>query len=216
MQVTVSLLEKWFAEFNAKYFKGELPMPILAVGNSRTRRGTMSWRIRKKWFTKTKGDYKIRISNFFDVEEYDFKNVLLHEMIHLYIVSKGIKDSSPHGVVFHEIMRQINADGWKINVSEKMGNKVAVMHRKDVRWRVVMAIITTDGKYLLSVVNPRYVKLIGSVINRSPNVQSCSWYISQDDYFSSFPMVRSPKGRIVSKDIFCRFTKDMQSYSMGS
>ncbi|MCD8297112.1 MAG: SprT-like domain-containing protein [Prevotella sp.] len=212
MQVNVGLLETWFAEFNAKYFNGELPVPAFAVGNSRTRRGTMSWRIRKKWFSKTRGDYKIRISNYFNVEEYDFKNVLLHEMIHLHIVSKGIKDSSPHGVVFHEVMRRINADGWKINVSEKMSGKVEVARRMDVRWRVIMAVATTDGKYMLSVVNPRYVRLIDSVIKRSPNVQSCSWYISQDNYFSSFPVVRSPKGRIVSEDIFCRFTKEMQTF----
>ncbi len=212
MQVNVRLLETWFAEFNVRYFNSELPVPAFAVGNSRTRRGTLSWRIHRKWFSKTSGDFKIRISNYFDVEEDDFKNVLLHEMIHLHIVSKGINDTSPHGVVFHEMMRRINADGWKIRVSEKFGNKVEVAHRKDVRWRVIMATVTTDGKYLLSVVNPRYVRFIDSVMKRSPNVQSCSWYISQDDYFASFPMVRSPKGRIVPKDVFCRLTSEMQPF----
>lgn len=210
MQVDVGLLETWFAQFNAKYFNGELPVPVLAVGNSRTRRGTMSWRIRRKWFSKSIGDYKIRISNYFDVEENDFKSVLLHEMIHLYIVSKGIKDTSSHGAVFHSLMRKINADGWKIRVSEKLSGKLEVAHKKKPLPRIIMAVITTDRKYLLSVVNPKYVRLIDNVMKRSPNVQSCSWFVSQDDYFSSFPVVRSPKGRIVPHDIFLRFTNEMQ------
>ena len=99
MRVDASLLESWFALFNVRYFEGALPEPAFAVGRSRTRLGSLTWRYKYKLFSRRPCSYVIRVSNYYDLDELQFKSVLLHEMIHLHIVSRRLKDSSPHGKV---------------------------------------------------------------------------------------------------------------------
>ncbi len=212
MQVNVRNLEAWFAEFNANYFGNELPTPVFSVGNSRTRLGSLSWETHRRLFSKTVSNYTMRISNYFNVTEFDFKNVLLHEMIHLYIVSKGIKDTSPHGMVFCKMMRKINAFGWKITVSERMNSRFEVADRYIQRTRLVMAVVTNDGKHLLSVVNPSYVRRINVALKTSPNIKSCTWFITDNAFFATYPVVRTPKGRIVSELIFNQLVNQMKPF----
>ena len=69
MQVDTDTLAAWFALFNQKYFDGRLPMPILAVGKSRTRLGSLTWRYRRRLLSKLPCAYTIRISNYYDVNE---------------------------------------------------------------------------------------------------------------------------------------------------
>jgi len=210
MQVTPQNLREWFAVFNQRYFEGKLSEPKFAVGKSRTRLGSLSWKTHRKLLFGVKCDYTIRLSNYYDVEERDFKNVLLHEMIHLYIESQYVKDTSSHGVVFRRMMRTINEDGWNITVSGKVdGEKRAEsVHKK--RSRVVLAVTTTSGKCLLSVVNPHYVHKINTAMRTARDIKSYSWHVSADDYFSSFTVVRSPKGRIVSSEVFAEKVSSMQ------
>ncbi|MCD8210691.1 MAG: SprT-like domain-containing protein [Prevotella sp.] len=202
MQVDVETLKLWFEDFNKRYFSEELPLPNFATGKSRTRLGSLSWRVNSRLFFKSTRDYTLRVSNFYDMKEKDFKNVLLHEMIHLYIVSKGIKDSSPHGERFISTMRRINSYGWNVQVSTKIGNDVKKVRINKMGLRVVLAAITKEDKHLLSVVNPRYVRKVDTILRRSHNVRTFSWYLSENEYFENFPLVRTPRGRIVKKNIY--------------
>ena len=161
-------------------------------------------------FLKQPGEYVIRISNYYDADEVTFKSVLLHEMIHLYVVSARLKDTSPHGVIFRREMRRINADGWHIGVSAKVGGlKTAGDMKADKRQRIVLAVVMNNGKCLLSVVGRNYVRLVDSAVRRSPDVKSHGWYVSSDDYFAAFPTVRTPKGRVVTHETFERITSSM-------
>lgn len=210
MQVNVELLKEWFADFNVRYFGGSLPVPAFAVGRSRTQLGCMSCKVRRKMFSKSYTDYTIRLSNYYDADERHFKNVLLHEMIHLCITSRRIKDTSPHGEVFRWMMCTINADGWNISVSTKMDAVQWSAGRARKRMRVVLAVTMTDGRCLLSVVSPRYVPAIDRVMSRAQGVVRYEWYMSDDDYFSTFPVVRTPRGRIVGKDVFAELIVKMK------
>lgn len=210
MQVTLQQLREWFAVFNQRYFEGKLIEPRFAVGKSRTRLGSLSWKVHRKLLFGVKCDYTIRLSNYYDVEECDFKNVLLHEMIHLYIEAQHVKDTSSHGVVFRRMMRIINEDGWNITVSGRIDNEKRAESVRKKRSRVVLAVTTTSGKCLLSVVNPHYVRKINVAMLTARDIRSYSWYVSADDYFSSFPIVRSPKGRIVPPEVFAEKMSSMQ------
>ena len=214
MQVDVRQLEEWLASFNETYFGGRLPVPSLAVGKSRTRLGSLSWKMRRKLFAKRPYDYVIRISNYYEADEKHFKSVLLHEMIHLYVVSEGIKDTSPHGKVFCKKMSEINAEGWNITVSAKMGGVAKACLRRKVCRRIVLAVTTQGGKCLLSVVGRRYVSAVDRAVRKSPDVKSCSWYVSDDDYFADFPVVRTPRGRIVNREVYDRFVASMSPFDL--
>lgn len=211
MFVDASLLRGWFSLFNIEYFDGGLPEPAFAVGRSRTRLGSLTWRYRRRLFVKSPCDYVIRVSNYYDMDELQFKSVLLHEMIHLYIVSKGLKDTSPHGVLFREKMQSVNADGWRVSVSARMDGvgRAGVAGKK--RRRIVLAVSMADGRRMLTVVSPGYVKAIDGVVRRSPDVESSSWYVSYDEYFADFPVVRTPKGRIVTAETYGRLVSSMRA-----
>lgn len=161
-------------------------------------------------FFKPDSDYTIRISNYFDMDERHYKSVLLHEMIHLCIVYKGIKDTSAHGTVFRRMMRSINSDGWAISVSARIGDGVKRNIRQKKRQRIILAVVTTGGKHILSAVNPRYAAAVNKAVEASRDIASFSWYTSDDDYFASFPMVRTPKGRVVSPEVYAGMTARMK------
>lgn len=200
MQVNVNQLKEWFSVFNERYFGNELPEPSFAVGNSRTRLGSMSWRTKRRIFYKSAYDYTIRISNYFDMTEKLYKSVLLHEMIHLRIVSKRIKDTSAHGVEFRRMMKSINSDGWDISVSTRIGSDMKTNRVAKTKQRIILAAVTTDGKHILSVVNPRYVASLNKIMTASRTIKTFSWHVSDDAFFASFPVVRTPKGRVVAPD----------------
>ena len=210
--VEVSQLRDWFTVFNKTYFGGALPEPAFAVGRSRTRLGSLSWRYKRVLLSRRPYGYVIRISNYYDLDERRLKSVLLHEMIHLHIVSKGLRDTSPHGVLFRKEMDAINADGWLISVSAKMKAAACGKGVAGKRSRVVLAVRMSDGRCLLSVVNPRYVGRIDSVVRRSAGVAASAWYVSDDGYFADFPAVRSPKGRVVPADTFARLVGLMKPF----
>lgn len=134
---------------------------------------------------------------------------MLHEMIHLHIVSRRLKDSSPHGVLFRKIMNEINADGWHVSVSANMRGVSRSRCAAGRRKRIVLAACMADGRHLLSVVSPRHVMTVDHVVRRSSGVKSYSWHVSADEYFADFPVVRTPKGRIVSADTYSRMLSSM-------
>lgn len=212
MQVTPQLLREWFAVFNRMYFENKLDEPALAVGRSRTRLGSLSWKTHRRLFGSSKCDYTIRLSNYYDVEERDFKNVLLHEMIHLFIESQRLKDTSSHGVVFRKMMKAINADGWNISVTGKIDESRRANASVKKQRRVVLAVVTKTDKHLLSVVNLHYVRKLNGMIGGVREVKSYSWHVSDDDFFASFPVVRTLRGRIVSADVFAEKLSTMRTF----
>ena len=209
MQVDIRQLEEWFASFNEAYFGGGLPVPKFAVGRSRTRLGTLSWKWQGRLFARRPCGYVLRVSNYYDADERHFKNVLLHEMIHLYVVSEELIDTSPHGVEFRKKMSEINAEGWNVTVSAKMSGAEKAVRERKRRQRVVLAVVMSSGKCLLSVVGRRYVGAVNRAVGRSSGVKSYSWYLSDDDYFADFPVVRTPRGRVVKRETYDRLTASM-------
>lgn len=155
--------------------------------------------------------YTIRISNYYDASEKQFKSTLLHEMIHYYIAVKKIKDTSSHGVVFRRMMKALNTHGWDIGIKantigwEKAGDTGS---RKEQY--LVMAVVTRDGRYMLTVVNPGYAKSIDKGLRQLREVKWHAFYITEDRFFSSFPKVRSLRGRIVTHGLFEEKTGSMK------
>lgn len=66
----------------------------------------------------------------------------------------------------------------------------------------------------MSVVNPRYARNINAGLRRQPSVAAFAWYVSSDDYFSSFPVVRSMRGMVVSDRVFNELAPKMKSHSI--
>lgn len=221
MIVTREWLSQWFDVFCRDYFSSRLPRPVLVVSHARTRLGQMSCKKQTKAFRVMFTDFRIAVSDYYDMTESQAKNVLLHEMIHYAIAFDGIRDTSPHGVVFRRMADQLNRQyGWNIRVSEptkdwQVRSDAPKPRRREVnRPYIVLALVMTDGRYFLTRVNPRYVRKLEAQLVDNALVKSRQWFQTTDAFFESFVEVRSLRGRKVSADEFrqrCEIMSDSRS-----
>ncbi len=204
MQIDTTWLRKQFAKFNRQYFDSKLPTPRFYVGFSRTQLGSMSWKQETLWNNRPYRCFTIRMSNYYDQSEHSFQSVLLHEMIHLAIAHSGIKDTSPHGVVFRKMMDRFNDDGWDIHVTTNIKNmdKPHLKSRKTAQQYLVLALEMDDGRRFLSSVNPRYAIKLNKELPSIHEITHFLWYTSSDAWFENIPRVRSLRGVPVDLEFY--------------
>lgn len=135
MKVTKSWIKSNFKKFNALYFGKKLPTPSFLIINSKSCWGQCGIK-----YSKAFGNiYCIRISNYYDREEFDFQNTLLHEMIHLHFYSIGDIEER-HGMKFREMALALNKQGWNIRImkDKKTNHKPQYLLELDKQIRKVM------------------------------------------------------------------------------
>lgn len=208
MTVTAQWLNEWFTVFNRDYFSSRLPRPLLKVSHARTRLGQMTCKCQTKALRTTRTDFAISVSDYYDMTDLQAKSVLLHEMIHYFIVFNNIRDTSPHGEVFRRMADELNSRyGWQIHVREntkgwKPREEVPQRQRRQDSEFLILALTTDDGRYFLSRVSRRYAGKLEQQMAHAPTITSHGWYLSSDTYFSSFTEVRSLRGRRVPAEEF--------------
>ncbi len=217
MKITVNDIKEWFGRFNDEYFGGELPQPRLMLSKASTRLGSMAYRRRRKLFSTELYDFTIRISTCYDLTQKEYRDVLVHEMIHLYIAYKGLHDTSPHGQVFRSIMERLNrTHGLNMSVSASVNKEKREGGVPEDKTYLVLALRMVNGDRMLSVVNPRYALSIDRRLGTIRQVEHREWFSSTDKYFFGFPAVRSLRGRKVKKELFDEMTGKMTAVKLGT
>lgn len=212
MQIDIFWLRKWFDTFNRQYFDGTLPAPRFHIGHSRTRLGTLSFK-RKTTLGRTQlYDFSLGMSNYYDQTEHQFQSVLLHEMIHLSIAAAGLKDTSPHGMIFRGMMSRLNREGWHINVmtSTEGLQRAYTGAAQVIEQYLVLAIEMADGRHFLSSVDPRYARALKRKLPLVEGLKRATWYTTSDTWFARLPRVRSLRGSKVSSEVFADKTAHMK------
>lgn len=209
MIVTIDWMEEWFKRFDQEYFGGKLPLPELALTRAKTRLGQLAFKRASRWGRTKLYDFKLSMSTYYDMTEQQAKSVLLHEMIHYIIGYTGLKDTSPHGVVFRGMMDNLNRKyGWDIRVMTstkgwKVSEQVAEKKKaKGPQTYLMLAIELKDGKFYLSRVNPGFARRIEKQLPMVRELRSHRWYTTQGSYFEDYPQVRSLRGRRITKGDF--------------
>ena len=212
MQIDTLWMKTNFMRFNTQYFDGVLPLPRLRAGRSRTQLGTMSCKRKTSWGRTKLYDFTISLSNYYDQTEHQFQSVLLHEMIHLSIAVSGVKDTSPHGVVFRALMQRLNRDGWDIQIMTKTRDytKAYTGSATVIAQYIVLALEMNDGKRFLSSVNPKFVRDINQQLRTIPQISHYAWFTTSDRWFETMPKVRSLRGRRVTAEVFQAKTQTMK------
>ena len=216
MQIDTLWMKTNFMRFNTQYFDGVLPLPRLRAGRSRTQLGTMSCKRKTSWGRTKLYDFTISLSNYYDQTEHQFQSVLLHEMIHLSIAVSGVKDTSPHGVVFRGLMQRLNRDGWDIQIMTKTRDytKAYTGSATVIAQYIVLALEMNDGKKFLSSVNPKFVRGINQQLRTIPQISHYAWFTTSDRWFETMPKVRSLRGRRVTSEVFQTKTQAMKPISV--
>jgi hypothetical protein len=120
---TITELEKLFEELNKKYFNGELEKPVITIAPDTTK-GAYGWCTSwKAWKDGEAENYEINLcSEYLDRGIIHVAETLLHEMVHLDNVMKGIKDTSNNGFYHNKKYKQTaETKGLNVENDEKYG-----------------------------------------------------------------------------------------------
>ncbi len=192
MRPTITFLQEKFNHFNSLCFGGKLPQVSIRLSHARTFGGRLSYTVNRRIFAVSRySSLTISISTLHEFSESEYEDILIHEMIHLYILTKGIKDTSPHGEQFRSIMQHIN---------DRYGRHITVSKRYDAssqdtrrRRHLVCVSQLTNGHTGITVSTTTSIFQLWDKIARHPLVSQTSWYSTTDPYFNRFPRSRTLK-----------------------
>lgn len=94
----VRTLEELFDKFNAHLFNGEIERPVITISPDTTK-GAYGWCTTQKiWKSEDAEYYEINIcAEYLNRPIKEVCATLIHEMVHLYNISMGVRDTSANG-----------------------------------------------------------------------------------------------------------------------
>ena len=117
----ITELEDLFEVFNEKYFDSGLSRPVITVSPDTTKRGMFGWCTEwKAWQNKDSGEgyYEINVcAEHLSRPFADVAGTMLHEMVHLFDVEQGVKDTSRSGT-YHNVSFKAAAEAHGLNVEK--------------------------------------------------------------------------------------------------
>ena len=189
-----------FKIFNELIFYGTLPLPTISIGKATRSLGSMKCDRKKKTFGKTENyNFKITISSQFDLTENELEDVLIHEMIHYYIMYKQMNDTSPHGEIFKKIMNDINSKyNRNICISKKNDNNYKKNSNKP---RYICFSELADGRFGITIAAKTRIFYLWKNIPKLFKTRKTTWFWSCNPFFNKYPTCLKPKIYIIEKDV---------------
>lgn len=192
MKPTIEYIESKFTEFNAQMFGGKLTMPPIQLSRARTFVGQCAAKKRRTLFRGSKlYDFRLKFSICFDLDEREWEDTIIHEMIHYYIMVNGLKDTSAHGELFRRMMNDINQ---RFNRNLSISHKSTAEQKEEIYnarkvWHVIALVHFDDGRKGLKVL-PRIrerIVVYRSTMLRDPRITRIDLFMSNDTYFNRYP-----------------------------
>lgn len=192
MKATVEFVEEKIVEFNELIFAGRLPkVPVRITASASALGSCVHKSMPRPDGTSRHFGFELRVSARVDLSERELEDVIIHEMIHYFILYNGLRDTSPHGVIFKSLMQTINASYHRnITISHSYTPEQKEQVCGDRRsMRVIAAIWFRSGKAGVKVL-PRVERTILDycrAVKRLPDVERVDLYMSDNPYFGRYP-----------------------------
>ena len=190
---TIQYVRERFDVFNRLMFNGRLPEVSFALSRSRSTLGQCVSRIDRHSDGRVEHSaFELRFSTCHDLEEPVLEDVIIHEMIHLFILCHGLVDTAPHGDIFKSVMNSLNAGfGRRISISHRAdnGRPAPAPATAKKRWHVIAAIHFRSGKTGIKVL-PRVVPRIldfHDAASRAADVLRVDLYLHDNPFFDRYP-----------------------------
>lgn len=188
MRPTINYVKQKFDEYNKLCFEGKLkPLPFKL---SRARRflGAVTYRRKRNPDgTSHYFDFVFKISTLIDMPESEVEDTILHEMIHYYILSNQMQDTSPHGVIFTKMMNDINAR-FNRNINVKYKSTEEDFDRDtEIREHYICVMRLRDNRNVILISAKTRLFQLWDQVSRAPDVAEWKWYGSLDPFFNRFP-----------------------------
>ena len=205
MKATIPYVEKKFEEFNRMMFDGKLPRLPIELSNAKTYLGVCIYKRKRMLWGKTVCyDFKLRINTRIDLDEREVEDIIIHEMIHYYIGLNRLEDTSPHGLVFRQLMNGIN---------ERFGRHIRISHQPTPeqrmqlcgtkkRWRVVALVVFKDGKRGIKVLPRVEPKILNyyNMVGKESRVECIKLYMTNDVFFNRYPCSAALRVHYIDRD----------------
>lgn len=194
MIASIDYIERKFNEYNVLCFEGKLkPLPF-KLSNARTFLGQVAFmRDRNADGTWHYHDFVFKISNKRDMQKTEMEDTILHEMIHYWILSNQMQDSSPHGEIFIRKMKEINVK-FNRNISvAHMATKEDHERDKEIRQHIICACRMRMGQRGVMVATKSNLFQLWDEIQQFPGIAEWKWFISTNPFFNRFPRAIKPK-----------------------
>lgn len=202
--IDLNYIASRFEYFNRLCFEGSLSTPPFRINRARKTLGKIVF---KKQRTLT-GRWRYSQLEFvmsgvgvagLPTEEVD--DIILHEMIHYYILSNQMQDTSAHGALFRREMQRINKQYARhITISRKedrISEECEISHE---RQSLVAVIHFRDG--ILGVMTVAQTRLfqLWDFLDNAPSVAFADWYVSQNPFFGRMPRRTTPRYCVVEAE----------------
>lgn len=193
MKITIDFIKNRFNTFNRTYFENTLPEPTFKLVNVRTYMGQMGRREYIRGPFRGKVEYILKINTRFEMDEAAMEDIVLHEMIHYYIMVKGIRDTSSHGRVFRQWMTLLNQRfGRHISITSPAHNGMENTNQPQKAKPVCLCHLK-DGEVGIMVPAFSRIHPLENLIRRTSEIVSTHWYVTEHPYFNRFPRSRTLK-----------------------
>lgn len=113
-------LKRHYIDFNKKYFEGKLPLPSKISMSKRLTRATgiTKYTIQRDTRKTNPESLQIMISDLYQMSEEQIIEVLLHEMIHVWVAFVENLPEYGHGTIFLNKLKEVSAkSGIEIPIS---------------------------------------------------------------------------------------------------
>lgn len=204
---TIQYVKDRFDVFNRLMFNGRLPEVSFALTRSRSALGQCVSRIDRHADGRVEHSaFELRFSTCHDLDENVLEDVIIHEMIHLFILCHGLVDTSPHGDIFKSVMNSLNAGfGRHVRIShrEENGKPAPAAASAKKRWHVIAAIHLRSGKTGIKVL-PRVVPRIldfHNAASRAVDVLRVDLYLHDNPFFDRYPTSTALKYHLLDKSV---------------
>ncbi|MCH5224557.1 MAG: SprT-like domain-containing protein [Muribaculaceae bacterium] len=117
-------------------------------------------------------------------------NILVHEMIHQYIIQNRLKDTSTHGTLFRSFMNKINGSftgELKINISDRSPETTSKPERPKIH--LLLILHREDGFSFCCIVNPGKQSSFENLLKnnaRAWHIKEYFWARSKDPIFNHY------------------------------
>lgn len=200
MRPTLKYIQKKFEYFNNLCFDGKLKMPPIRLTLRYATMGCTKYKLLIDNEGNTKfTDLSIEISIRRDLPEEEYIDTIVHEMIHYYILSNNLRDTSPHGILFKTKMTEIMQKyGIRITIAFEPSDEEMV--KSITHPRYVCIIDFKDERTGLAVVAKNKIFQFWDAILESDEVRGVKWYVSDRAIFEKYHTYVSLGCNIVDAD----------------
>lgn len=153
--------------------------------------------------------FTIKVSKYYNREEKDLIDTLVHEMIHCYIAYNHIIDNGKHGREFKRMMEDINKRyGLNITVRAKVNARPSNPKHEE---HLILTLETSNDQHFICNLNKNYAREIVDRARRYSGTSKIGLFKSNDVKFEDWSKVRTLRGRKLPKAAFTQIYNELRN-----